>query len=351
MRDESQKFLEKLLRTASPSGNEVEIQKLWMEYVKDFADEIRTDMSGNAMGIINPNADFKVMLTGHADEISFMIRYIDDKGFIYVEKAGGISPKLAMGMRVRVLGSGGVLPGVIGVKAEHQGGAKDEVKIEDIYIDLGASSKDDLKGIVEVGDYVIYDMDYMHLMNDQIAARGLDNRTGAFIVAEVLRKLRDKDVKVGVYSVSTVNEETNMGGAYFAAANIEPTMAIACDVTFATDYPGLDPKKDGDVKLGGGPVLCKSAMVNNKINNLLMDAAKRLNMEVQMEITPRTTGTDADKMRYTGKGVPVSLVSLPLRYMHSPSEVVSLKDIEQEIDLLVDMIVNLKGDESLNPLD
>ena len=350
MRVESKEFLENLLVTPSPSGDEIAIQKLWIDYVKDFADEIRTDVSGNAIGILNPSADFKVMLTGHPDEISFMVTYIDDKGFLYVTKAGGINPKLALGMRVRVLGKNGLINGVVGVKAEHQGGSKGEVKVEDIYIDLGACSKDELEGKVAPGDYVIYDLDYTYMLNDRLAARGLDNRSGAFIVAEVLRRLKDEKLNVGVYSVSTVNEETNMGGAYFAAAGIEPNMAIACDVTFATDYSGLDPKKDGDVKLGGGPVLAKGSMVNNKINGLLEEAAKVLNMQTQIELVPQRTGTDADKMRFTGKGVPVSLVSLPLRYMHSPSELVSLIDIELEIDLLVEMIKNLKGDEVLNPL-
>ncbi len=350
MRKESKEFLENILTVASPSGDEVALQKIWIDYVKDYADEIRTDLSGNVMGILNPNAEFKIMLTGHADEISFMVTYIDDKGFLYVTKAGGINPKLALGMRVRVLGEKGIVNGVVGVKAEHQGGSKGEVKVEDIYIDLGANSKDDLEGIVSVGDYVIYDLDYKYLLNDKLAARGLDNRSGAFIVAEVLRRLKDEDINVGVYSVSTVNEETNMGGAYFAASSVNPNIAIACDVTFATDYSGLDPKKDGDVKLGGGPVLAKGSMVNKKINELLKKAAKDIDIKTQIELVPQRTGTDADKMRFTNKGVSVALVSLPLRYMHSPSEVVSLIDVEQEIDLLVQMIKNLKGDEELNPL-
>jgi endoglucanase len=344
-------FLEKLIMTPSPSGDEVGIQKEWLSYIKPFAHAIETDYSGSAIGILNPQAPFKVMLAGHCDEIAFMVTHIDDKGLIYVTKAGGINPKLALGMRVRILGEDGILPGVVGVKAEHQGGSKGEVKVEDLYIDCGAQSKDELEGKVEVGDYVIYDLDMTQLMNDCIAGRGLDNRTGAFIVAEVLRRLSKEDLSVGLYAVSTVNEETNMGGAYFAACHIKPSMAVACDVTFATDYPGLDPKKDGDVKLGQGPVLSKGAPVNYKINNLLKTAAKTAEIPLQYEVTPRTTGTDADKIRFSGKGVPVALVSLPLRYMHAPSEVVSLKDIEAEIELLVHFIKNLTGDENLKPLE
>lgn len=345
------KFLEKMIATPSPSGDERAIQKEWLAYVKPFVDAVETDYSGSAIAILNPKAPFKVMLAGHCDEIAFMVTHIDDQGFIYVTKAGGINPKLALGMRVRILGQSGIIAGVVGVKAEHQGGSKGEVKVEDLYIDCGAKSKSELDGKVEVGDYIIYDLDMMPLMNDRIAGRGLDNRTGAFIVAEVLRKLSKEKLSVGVYGVSTVNEETNMGGAHFAACHIRPSMGIACDVTFATDYPGLDPKKEGDVTLGGGPVLSKGAPINYKINNLLRAAAKDAMVGLQYEVTPRMTGTDADKIRFSGNGVPVALVSLPLRYMHAPSEVVSLKDMDAEIDLLVQFIKNLTGNENLKPLE
>lgn len=344
-------FLKELIETPSPSGDEVAIQKKWMAYVKPFVHTIETDYSGSAIAILNPEAPFKVMLAGHCDEISFMVTYIDDKGLLYVTKAGGINPKLALGMRVRILHEDQVTFGVVGVKAEHQGGSKGEVKVEDIYIDCGAASKEELEGKVSVGDYIIYDMDMGHLMNDRIVGRALDNRSGAFIVAEVLRRLSKEKLSVGVYGVSTVNEETTMGGAHFAACHIKPSLGIACDVTFATDYPGLDPKKDGDIKLGGGPVLAKGSQVNTKINVLLEQAAKELDQALQYEITARGTGTDADKIRFAGNGIPVALVSLPLRYMHSPSEIVSQKDMASEIDLLVQFIKNLTGNENLKPLE
>jgi len=343
-------FLEELIKCPSPSGDEIQIQKLWIEEMKSFADEIRTDFAGNAVAVLNPEAEFEVLLAGHCDEIAFMITHIDDKGFVYVTKAGGINPKLALGSRVRIYGKE-TIKGVIGVKAEHKGGAKGEINVEDLTIDVGASSKDDLKDVISVGDYVLYDVDYDYLRNDLIAARALDNRSGTFIVGEVLKALSKEKLNVGVYAVSTVNEETNMGGAYFAAAMIEPNMAIACDVTFATDTPGAEPKKEGTVTLGGGPVLAKGAQINFKINDMLKKSAEALEIPIQLELTPRTTGTDADKMRFTGKGVPVGLVSLPLRYMHSPSEVVSLKDIQSEIDLMVHMIKSMTGNENLKPLE
>jgi len=339
-------FLLELLSTPSPSGDEVKLQKKWKQYVEAFAHKVETDEAGNVIGILNPDNEFKIMLAGHADEIAFMITYIDDNGFCYVTKAGGINPKLALGQRVRLLGKEETPIGVVGVAAEHHGGSKGEVKVEDIYIDFGASNKAEALKYVQPGDYIIYDMDYNLLLNDLLTARGLDNRTGSFIVAEVLRALAEEDINVGVYSVSTVNEETNMGGAYFAASRIKPNCGIACDVTFASDYVGCEKKKLGDVKLGGGPVFARSAQVNAVLNNRLIDTAKAIEMPYQMEVAPRATGTDADKIRFTGNGVPVALVSLPLRYMHSPSEIVSLKDIEAIIKVIVEMIKGLDGEET-----
>jgi len=347
----NQDFLLELLKTPSPSGKEMEIQKKWIQYVESFADEIKTDNAGNAIGILNPNASFKVLLAGHSDEIGLVINRIDDKGFLHFDKVGGINPKAAVGMKVTVLGYKETVVGVSGVNAQHHGGLKDDFDLHDLFIDCGYRTKKEAEESVQVGDLAVYKREPEILHNRYLAGRGLDNRTGSFIVAEVLRRLKEKECQVGVYAASTVNEETNMGGAYFAAAGIEPTMAIACDVTFATDYPGVDKNKHGDVKLEGGPVLAKGAPINIKINKLLEKAAEKLDMNVQYELTPKMTGTDADRMRLTGKGVPVSLVSLPLRYMHSPVETVSLADIEKEIELIVTMLTSLTGNESLNPLD
>lgn len=347
----NQKFLIQLLKTASPSGEEVEIQKKWITYVKEFADEIRTDPIGNAIAVLNPDAEFKVLLAGHSDEIAIMINRMDDDGFLFFEKVGGLNPKSAVGMRVTILGTKRTITGVIGVNAQHHGGLKGDFDVDDLFIDCGFQSKEEAEQHIQIGDMGVYKTEPEILMDRYVAGRGLDNRTGAFIVAEVLRRLKERGCKVGVYAASTVNEETNMGGAYFAAARVEPTMAIACDVTFATDYPTVNKKKHGDVKLEGGPVLAKGAPIHSKINLLLENTAKDLEMDLQYELTPRMTGTDADRMRLTGKGVPVALVSLPLRYMHSPVETVSLQDMEEEIELLTTMIANLNGTENLNVLE
>jgi endoglucanase len=346
----AQSFLFDLLATPSPSGHEWNIQRKWMQYVKPFAHEIRTDLAGNAIGVLNPEAPFKVLIAGHCDEIGLQVCRIDDKGFIYIDALGGISQKPAVGMKVEILGYGGRITGVIGANAQHHGGLKNDFEFSDLCVDCGARSKDELAGIVRVGDPAVYKRDPELLLNGRLAGRGLDNRTGAFIVAETLRQVAERGTKVGLYAASTVNEETNMGGAYFAAAGIAPTMAIAVDVTFATDYPGASSKHE-TVELDGGPVLAQGAPINRKINRLLELAAERKGIPLQYELTPRKTGTDADMMRTTGRGVPIALVSLPLRYMHAPAETVSLRDIEREIELLADMIAHLSGSENLNPID
>ncbi|MEQ6377622.1 M20/M25/M40 family metallo-hydrolase [Bacillaceae bacterium S4-13-58] len=350
MNREKHEFLLELLMTPSPSSMEMMIQKKWMEHMKPYADDMRTDNAGNVIAVLNPNAPFKVLLAGHCDEIAFVVTGVSEDGFLYIDKMGGISAKIAVGMKIMILGFGKTFTGVIGANAEHHGGVKEKLEFTDLYVDCGFDSKDEAEKFVQVGDLAVYKREPEVLNEKFLTGRGLDNRTGAYIVGEVLKRLSKESVNVGVYAASTVNEETNLGGAYFASAGVDPTMAIACDVTFATDYPSVDKRKHGDIKLGGGPVLAKGAPINRKMNQFLEKAAKDLDMKVQYELTPRQTGTDADKMRYTGNGVPVALVSLPLRYMHSPVETVSFKDIEEEIDLLVHMIKNLKGTEDLCPL-
>ncbi|WP_181349508.1 M20/M25/M40 family metallo-hydrolase [Thalassobacillus sp. CUG 92003] len=344
-------FLMELLQTPSPSSMEMGIQKRWIKEVEPFADDMRTDNAGNAIAVLNPKADFKILLAGHCDEIALVINRIDEQGYLHFDKMGGINPKAAVGMKVDVMGYAKTVTGVIGVNAQHHGGLKDDFGLEDLFIDCGAKSQAEMESLVQIGDLAVYKREPEVLMDRYISGRGLDNRTGQFIVGEVLRKLSKHKLNVGVYAASTVNEETNMGGAYFAAAGIEPDMALACDVTFATDYPGVNKNKHGDIRLEKGPVLAKGAPINLKINQMLEKTAKTLDMNVQYELTSRMTGTDADRMRLTGKGVPISLVSLGLRYMHSPVETASIQDIDEEIELLVSMIANMTGEESLNPLD
>jgi len=352
--ENSKKNLVSLLNTPSPSGGEVKIQKMWMKLVKKYSDKLETDLSGNAISILNPDADFKILLAAHCDEIGFVINRIDDNGYLYFSKVGGISHKIAPGLKVEVLGyKKKSIIGIVGANAEHLGGLKDKFEYEDLFIDIGAKNKKEAEKIVRIADYAVYKREPEFLLNNRISGKALDNKSGVFILAEVMKKLhkvKDK-LKVGVYSVSTVNEETNMTGAYFAASGIKPNIAIACDVTFATDHPGVNTSKYGEFKLDKGPVLANGAPVNKKINKIIEKSAKKLKIDLQYELTPAFTGTDADKMRVTGNGVPVALISLPLRYMHSPVETVSLKDVEDEINLIVEMVLSLTGEENLKPLE
>lgn len=351
MNNESKEFLMELLKIPSPSGQEQEIQKKWASYIKGYAGKIETDHAGNVIGIINPDAEFKVLLAGHCDEIGFIVKRIDDKGFLYFSKVGWVSPKLAPGMKVEVLGYKKHITGVIGVNPEHFNESKDKIEFEDLYIDCGATSKEEIEQYVRFGDLVVYRREVEPLLNDRISGRGLDNKTGAFIVAEVLRNVAKKNPKIGLYCISTTSEEINTQGAFSAGAGIKPDMAIICDVTFATDHPGIDTNKHGEVFLDKGPVLGIGPAINIKIIEMLERTAEKLNMKLQYELYTNSTGTDGDKIRYTGKGVPIALVSLPLRYMHSPVETASFKDIAEEIKLVSELIAGLTGEESLKPVE
>lgn len=342
-------FLMKLLETPSPSGYEVEYQKVWIDYAKKFA-EIETDEAGNVIASLNTKADFKVLLSGHADEISMIVTKIDDNGFIRFTKSGGVNQYVLAGLKVDVLGFGGTIPGVIGYALNESRELPAKLKCDDFYIDCGAKKAAELKKLVRVGDYILYHSKPQILLNNRLVSKGLDDKTGSFIVAEVIRKLSKKKLNVAVYGVSSTGEETNMRGAYFAGARIKPNMAIACDVTFNTDSPGEESQNRPPIGLDLGPALSLGSPVNIRVNELIEKAAKRLKMNLQMELTPERTSTDADRIHFSGRGVPISLISLPVRYMHSPVEMASLKDIEEIIDLLVETISKLTGKEDLRPV-
>lgn len=320
-----------------------------MNYIEEFADEVKTDNAGNVIGILNPQAQFKVLLAAHSDEIGLIIKYIDDKGYLYFDKVGGVNLKTLVGAPVEIITKTKTLSGVVGVNAQHLGGLKDNFELHDIYIDCGFTSKIEAEERVGIGDLVVHKATPQVLMDRYITGKALDNKTGLFIIAEVLRLLKERSCSVGVYAVSTVNEETNKSGAYYASAAIKPSIGIACDVTFATDFPSVDKKKHGYVELGMGPVLAKGSPINEKINYLLEKTAKKIDIDIQYELNPVKTSTDADQIQFTGYGVPITVVSLPLRYMHSPVEVVSMQDIKDEIELLTSMIISLIGTEKFSP--
>jgi len=338
-------FLYEMLSTPSVSGNEIDLQKKVISYMTNTADEIRTDENGNVISVLNPASSCKVLLCGHIDEIGLIVCAVNGNGFLEVKNRGGIYKSTYLGHKVRVHTKNGVIYGA--VINNRSLSRKSDLENSDLLADIGAHSKEEALGYVSIGDPITFDTDYQLLKNDLITGRALDDRTGAFIVMEALNRAKEKGCNVGIYSATTVGEETGMRGAYWAAARVEPTMAIAVDVTYATDYPGAG--REGEVCLGNGPVLCKAPYINRKMNLLLTQAAEKLGINIQWESESGNTGTDADKIHYAGKGIPVCLVSLPLRYMHNPNETGSLKDIESCIELLSEFLTELTDDIDLNP--
>lgn len=344
----NKEFLFDMLETPSCSGEEIGLQTKLLNHLKENGVTTKTDNSGNIYALMNQESPIKVLLTGHIDEIGLMVIGYTGEGLLKVMKCGGIYAQHYIGQKVRVLTENGVLYGAV-----VNGSAiwkNEKLSDENILIDIGVTSKEEAEKVVKHGDRVIVDTGVRELLNNRIAARAMDDRIGVYIVLKAFLKAREKGCNIGVCSTTTVGEETNMRGAYAAAMNYLPTCAIAVDVTYASDYPHCNTVY-GDIQLDKGPVLCHAPYINKKLNKLLTEAAERLNMHIQWEGASSYTGTDADKMHFTSKGVPVALVSIPLRYMHAPAEVGSLKDIEECVDLLAEFLVGLSEDVNFNPFE
>ena len=339
----NKEFLYEMLDTMSVSGHEITLQKKVIREMTPYAHEIRTDFTGNVVCVLNPEADFKVLLAGHIDEIGLVVTHICSDGMLKVAKAGGIRPGVYPGHQVMI--GERKIPGVVILNDAMKGDIKDK----DLYIDIGAKDAADARKYVEEGDPVHLHTYHLPLQNDYLCARGIDDRGGAFIVLEALKKAKEMGCKIGVYAATTVGEETTMRGAYWAASKVKPDVAIAVDVTYAQDYPGTDPAESGDVKLGGGPVICNSSIANRKVNDLLKKCARENGIPYQMESFLGRTGTDADKMHVSCEGVVTALLSLPLRYMHSPSEVCHISDIEHAINLLAAFLCTINANTVIDP--
>ena len=337
----NQRFLYDMLTTESVSGGEIALQKKVMAYMKEQGVTVETDRCGNVVSVLNPESPIKVLLCGHIDEIGYRVTHITDEGYLKVAMAGGVRLALAQGKRVTVLGKRRIT-GVMGLLLD-KGEVRTDIQATDLYIDCGFTSREEAAALVSPGDFVTYTDTVDELQNHRIAGQGLDDRLGAYTVLHALLRAREKGAKVGVYAATTVGEETTMRGAYHVASRLEPTLAIAVDVIHSSDFSGSLPQRFGDIRLGGGPVLCHSAACSAPVNRALADAAERLGLAVQYEVTPRVMGTDADKINQTGKGVPVTTVSIPLRYMHTPAEVASLDDVDQTVELLAEFLCGLEG--------
>ena len=341
MNKNSLDFMKKLLETPSPSGYELPAAKLWRARVKDHVDQLITDVHGNSIAVLNPKAKFKFMLAGHIDEIGLMINHIDDKGFIYTSQIGGMDPALLIGQRVRIITETDEVFGVIGRKAIHQMTPDERnkaVKQEDIWVDIGAKDKKEALKRVAIGDPMVVDVPLRMLDDDKVVSRATDDKAGAFIVAEVMRNLSKKKLNICVAGVATVQEEIGLRGAITSSYSVNPDAGIAIDVGFASDHPDTDPKKIGELKLGEGPNLHRGPNMNATLNKGLFATAKKYKIPYQITANPRGTGTDANAMQLSRGGTAASLISIPNRYMHTPVEMVSIKDMENIIKLLTNFL-------------
>lgn len=344
MQSQSVRFLKEMMAIPSPSGFEARVQDLIRSHMGQYCDDVVTDVSGNVIGVINPKAETRVMLSGHCDEIGFMITYIDDKGFLYFASVGGVDPGIATGQRVRIHAAGGTVMGVIGRKPIHLMESQEmdkQPKMHDLWIDIGAKDKKDALKSVEVGDYVTFDVGFIELKNDIVCAHGFDDRAGAFSVVEALRLLKGRKLNVAVYGVATVQEELGLRGARTSAYGIDPHIGIAVDVGFATDFPTSDPKRVGECFLGKGPSLHRGPNINPRLGAAMEKVAKDKKIPFQITAEPRSTGTDANAMQVNKSGVATALVSIPNRYMHTPVEVISLKDLDNTSRLLAEYVCSL----------
>lgn len=348
MDKKSKGFLEKYLNNASPTGFESSGQQIWLDYIKPYADDYFTDTYGTAVAILNPDAEYKVVIEAHADEISWFVNYITDDGYIYVIRNGGSDHQIAPSKRVNIHTEKGIVKGVFGWPAIHVRFNEKETnpKVENIFIDIGCSSKKEVEKLgVHVGSVITFDDDLMTLNKDYYVGRALDNRIGGFMIAEVLRRLSDKKVKLkyGLYVVNSVQEEIGLRGAQMIAERIQPNLAIVTDVTHDTTSPLYNKKKSGEQKCGEGPVVYYGPAVHNNVLKMIIDVAQKKKIPFQRGAVSRTTGTDTDAFAYSNEGVASGLISLPLKYMHTTVETVHKNDIDNVINLIYEFLVQLKS--------
>jgi putative aminopeptidase FrvX len=344
---ESEKFLEKYLNNASPTGFEAEGQKLWLNYLKPYIDTYQVDNYGTVYGIINPKAAYKVVIEAHADEISWFVSYITDNGLIYVKRNGGSDHQIAPSKRVNIHTKKGVVKALFGWPAIHtRSGEKEEAPtMKNIFLDCGAKTKKEVEEMgVHVGCVITYEDEFMKLNNRYYVGRALDNRMGGFIIAEVARLLHKNKKKLpfGLYIVNSVQEEVGLRGAEMITQTIKPNVAIITDVCHDTTTPLINKIVQGDFACGKGPVVTYGPAVHNKLLDLIIEAAEKNKIDIQRDAASRVTGTDTDAFAYSNGGVPSALISLALRYMHTTVEMVEIKDVEQVIKLIYETLLQLK---------
>ena len=346
-------FLETYLNNPSPTGFEASGQKLWMDYLRPYVDTFTTDTYGTAVGIINPDAKFRVVIEGHADEISWYVNYITDDGLIYVIRNGGSDHQIAPSKRVNIHTKNGIVKGVFGWPAIHtRNRAKEEAAtLHNIFIDCGCETKDEVEKLgVHVGCVITYPDEFMILNDNKFVCRAIDNRMGGFMIAEVARLLKENNVILpfGLYIVNSVQEEIGLRGAEMIAQTIKPNVAIITDVCHDTSTPMIDKKIEGDLKMGKGPVIAYAPATQNVLRELIVATAQEKEIPFQRHATSRATGTDTDAFAYSNGGVPSALISLSLRYMHTTVEMVHREDVENVIKLIYETLLKIENNHNFS---
>jgi putative aminopeptidase FrvX len=346
-------FLENYLNNASPTGYESAGQQLWMDYIKPYVDTFITDTYGTAVGVINPDAKYKVVIEGHSDEISWYVNYITDNGLIYVIRNGGSDHQIAPSKRVNIHTKKGIVKGVFGWPAIHtrNRGKEESARIDNLFIDIGCSNKEEVEKLgVHVGCVITYPDEFMILNENKFVCRAIDNRMGGFMIAEVARLLHENKKKIpfGLYITNSVQEEVGLRGAEMITKTIQPNVAIVTDVCHDTTTPMIDKKIEGETQIGKGPVITYAPAVQNNLRELIINTAEEKKIPFQRLASSRITGTDTDAFAYSNGGVASALISLPLRYMHTTVEMVHREDIENVIKLIYESLLKIENGETFS---
>ncbi|MFV2068591.1 MAG: M42 family metallopeptidase [Pirellulales bacterium] len=352
MDDKSLAFFKQLLETPSPSGYERPVQDVVRQYVGEFADSVSTDVHGNVVACVNREAPLRVMFAGHCDQIGLLISHIDDDGFLYTQTIGGWDPQQLIGQRMTVWSDSGPVPAVIARKPIHllnEEERKQVVKTKDLWLDIGAGSRDEAAKLIRIGDPVTLELGYQEMRNGLANSPGMDDKTGLWVCVEAVRRASQSELNVALYAVSTVQEEIGLRGAATSAFGIDPQVGIAVDVTHATDCPTIDKKQEGNVKLGGGPVVYRGPNMNPEVVRRLLAVCDEKEIPCQLGALGRGSPTDANAIQLTRAGVAAGLVSVPNRYMHSAVEMVSLDDLDRTADLLAEFAISMQRDADFTP--
>jgi endoglucanase len=349
---EARAFLDELLDTPGPSGYEQKVQAVVRRWLEGLADEVRTDVHGNVIAVRNAGGSPRILLDGHCDQIGLMIQHVAEGGFLYVQPIGGWDPPILLGQEVVVWSAAGPLPGVIGRKPKHlltEDEGNKAPRVSDLWVDIGATSREEAQQAVEIGDPVTLRLGARELANGRLAGPKLDNTAGLFVVCEALRRLREASFDASVFVVSAVQEEIGLRGAQTAAFGIDPEVGIGVDVTHATDCPTVDRREHGDVELGGGPVLFRGPNINPVLFADLRNVASEQDLPVQVKGAPRGTPNDANALQLTRSGVATAAIGIPNRYMHTPVETVALSDLDVAAELLARFVRSTAADADFTP--